>query len=327
MQVSIHSVRPDQPLPQVIEPVPPAGDSVADLCNWIGDHREDLFARLTTHGGVLFRHFQVQGPDDFGRVAAAVTAELRPYIEGQSPRTKIAKDVYTSTEYPSRFRITLHNELSYALHPPTLILFGCEVPPESGGETPLVDCRKVYQGMDPDVRQRFVDRGVLYVKHMHGDASGMGKSWMDHFETTDRARVEDYLRENKVSYEWIDGNGLRTEAIRPAVRQHPRTGEWLWFNQANLWHVGNLDASHRAQLVRTFGEDRLPTHAYFGDRTPISEEELDHVQRTLWDSAVIFPWERGDVLVLDNFLVAHGRMPFAGPRRILVAMGAAAPPR
>jgi hypothetical protein len=28
----------------------------------------------------------------------------------------------------------------------------------------------------------------------------------------------------------------------------------------------------------------------------------------------------GDILMVDNMLVAHGREPFSGPRKILVAM-------
>ncbi len=321
MRIGNHPCDAAEPLPLVYQPENEGDSGHEALTSWIRGHREELFASLHQRGGILFRGFAFQDAEEFGRVAAAATSELQPYMEGQSPRTKIAKDVYTSTEHPPRLRITLHNELSYALHPPAVIVFGCQTPAATGGETPIVDCRRVYQNIDPAIRKRFAERGVLYIKHMHGDVAGMGKSWMDHFETADRAVVEDYLRSHEVSFRWTEAGGLRTESRRPAVRQHPVTGEWIWFNQANLWHIGNLEPNQRDQMLRTFGEENLPTHAYFGDGSPISDEELDHIQRALWDPAVIFSWQQGDILVLDNFMVAHGRMPFAGTRRIVVAMG------
>jgi alpha-ketoglutarate-dependent taurine dioxygenase len=36
---------------------------------------------------------------------------------------------------------------------------------------------------------------------------------------------------------------------------------------------------------------------------------------------VRFQWQKGDMVTLDNMLVAHARDPFVGPRRILVALG------
>lgn len=34
-----------------------------------------------------------------------------------------------------------------------------------------------------------------------------------------------------------------------------------------------------------------------------------------------FPWQAGDIAILDNMLISHARDPFTGPRKILVTMG------
>ena len=308
-------------LPLVAKPTDPKHRSRKDLMKLIKAERDWLEKMVAAHGAVLFRGFAIDTPKDFEKVAGTVLPALKPYVEGQSPRTKIRGNVYTSTEYPKHLRVTMHSELSYSKAPPSKLIFYCETPGTQGGETPISDCRKVYEDMPVAVRDKFENLGIKYVKNMPGDDKGLGKSWMDHFETSNKKKVEKYLEENEMAFEWLEDGMLRTESIRPAVRKHPVTGEMIWYNQSNLWHVSNFEEQRRKTLLQICGEEKLPTHCYFGDGSPMSDEELDTVRNVMWDSAVIFPWEAGDVLVVDNYMAAHGRMPFDGPRKVLVAMG------
>ena len=59
---------------------------------------------------------------------------------------------------------------------------------------------------------------------------------------------------------------------------------------------------------------------YFGDGSPIEDEILDEIRAVLDAEQVTFPWQTGDVLMLDNMLVAHAREPYSGTRKVLVAM-------
>ncbi len=311
----------ENPLPLVVRPAEAKRRGRRDLIKLIKSEREWLEQQVHEHGAVLFRGYDLDTPKDFEKVARTAVPELKPYVEGQSPRTKIRGNVYTSTEYPKQLRITLHAELSYTKEPPRRLLFYCETAATEGGETPIVDCRKVYQGMPSDVREKFETLKVKYVKNMPDSEKGLGKTWMDHFESNDKKQVERYLAANEITWTWMDDGSLRTESIRPAVRKHPITQETVWYNQANLWHVTNFEEQRRKTLLQICGEERLPTHCYYGDGSKIEDAELDTVRRVMWDNAVAFPWQQGDLLVVDNILVAHGRMPFDGPRKVLVAMG------
>ncbi len=308
-------------LPIVVSPVPEVFPTATMLCELIESQRCWMDDLLNRYGGVLFRGFSVKTTDEFRQISLAAVPALLPYIEGQSPRTRVAENVYTSTEFPPQYRITLHNELSYTMNPPRRIVFHCQIEPAAGGETPIVDCRRVYRMMEPTIRRKFEVLGVRYLKNMHGQRMGLGKSWSEHFETTDRGFIESWLQSNEIQFEWTADDSLRTWANRVGTLRHPITGQMHWFNQANLFHITNIDERHRRQMIDRYGMEQLPTHAVFGDGSEIPAEDLDLVRTVLWDNAVIFPWRQGDVLVLDNYLVAHGRMPYTPPRRILVAMG------
>jgi alpha-ketoglutarate-dependent taurine dioxygenase len=314
--VKMGTLAPGQPLPLVVEPLM----SELDLNGWVRNNLDLVERKLLEHGAILFRGFGVSGVEGFEAFARVVAPQLANYVEGSSPRIMLGEKVYTSTEYPPEYFVSLHNELSYAHRWPGKLLFFCAVEPRDGGETPIADSREVLARLSPGLRERFTRKGVKYVRNLHGDR-GAGLSWQTVFETTDPARVEDYCREGGIELAWKDDGGLWTSQVRHAVATHPRTGEQVWFNQVDQWHPSNLGEEVARALKATTREEDLPINAYHGDGSPLSPEDLEEVRQAYRDVMVTFPWREGDVLVVDNMLVAHGRMPFSGPRRVMVAMG------
>ena len=156
----------------------------------------------------------------------------------------------------------------------------------------------------------------MYVRN-YGD--GLGLPWQEVFQTRVRAEVEEHCRRAAIVCEWKDGDRLCTRQLRPAVRTHPKTGEWVWFNHALFFHVSSLDATTQAAFAGLTA-DELPFNALFGDATPIDPSLMEEIREAYREATVSFPWQAGDVLMLDNMLVAHGREPFVGPRKVVVAM-------
>ncbi|HEV2148333.1 MAG TPA: TauD/TfdA family dioxygenase [Longimicrobiaceae bacterium] len=308
-----HPMFPDGGVPLVVEP---AADDV-DLVSWARAEAKRLDAQLLEHGGILFRGFRMETPDDFERFIAAVSGELLEYRERSSPRSQVSGNVYTSTEHPASQPIFLHNENSYQHTWPRKIFFMCDVEPQEGGETPLADTRRVGKRLPEEIRRRFAEKGVMYVRNYGG---GVGLSWQNVFQTEDPREVEAYCEGAGLQPEWKDGDRLRTRAVRPAFVRHPVTGEELWFNHAVFFHVTTLEPTVREALLASFAEEDLPGNTYYGDGTPIEPEVMDALRAIYDEETVVFPWRRGDVLMLDNMTVAHGRSPFRGPRRILAGM-------
>jgi alpha-ketoglutarate-dependent taurine dioxygenase len=304
---------PEQRLPLIMQPVV----SGLDLTAWATQHRESIDSRLLEHGAILFRGFELSSAEQFQQFASAVSDELLEYQERAAPRLKISDKVYTSTEFPPDQIIPLHHEMSYSHNWPSKLLFYCELPAQKGGRTPVADDRKVFRRIDPKIKERFMQKKVMYVRN-YGE--GVDLSWEEAFQTTDRAAVEEYCRQAHTDFEWREFNRLRTRQVRQAVAIHPKTGETVWFNHAHMFHMSSLEHSFRESLLELFSEEELPRNALYGDGTSIETSVLDEIRETYRQAAVSFTWEKGDVLLVDNFLVSHGRESYVGPRRILVSL-------
>jgi alpha-ketoglutarate-dependent taurine dioxygenase len=300
-------------LPVVVEPT-----AEVSLKAWAESNRELIDTLLQQHGGILFRNFGMRTDEEFELFMRSLTAELVDYTYRSTPRQQVSGKVYTSTEYPADQSIPMHNEMSYASTWPQKIWFFCAQSAEQGGETPIADSQRVFDRIDPAVRRRFADLGVMYVRN-YGD--GLDLSWQNVFQTDEKTEVEEICRRMNIELEWKDGgNRLRTRQVCQAVLEHPRTGGSLWFNQAHLFHVSSLPPELRETLLATFKEEGLPRNAYYGDGSPIEDDALSEIRRAYDEESVAFPWQEGDILMLDNLRVAHGRRPFTGKRRVVVGM-------
>jgi len=300
-------------LPLVIRPV--AGG--VNLVAWAKGNKDLVESLLLKHGGLLLRGFILRGVDEFEELINALSGELMEYQDRATPRSHVSGKIYTATDYPPEYEIFLHNEGSFAHEWPLRIFFYCVTAPKSGGETPIADVRKVYERIDPKIKAHFRDRKVMYVRNLGGR---FGLPWQTVFQTTERSELEEYWRKSGIEAEWKEGNMLRTRQIRRAITRHPRTGEFVWFNHAAVFHVSTLEPTKRGLLLRLFKEEDLPTNSYYGDGSPIEPWVLDAVRQAYREETVIFPWRQGDILILDNMLTTHGRRPFVGPRRIVVGL-------
>jgi alpha-ketoglutarate-dependent taurine dioxygenase len=316
----------DVQLPWVVRPAGRAG--AEELFEWIAHRRDALDERLKAIGAVLFRGFELGDAADLDRaIRAANGAKLTlPYVGGDTPRTRVSGNVYTTTEVPPQVVIPLHNELSYLPVHPRRLFFLCTQPAESGGETTIADGRAVYAALDPRVRERFVDRGVRYVAihpRPHASATWMRrlhlarKSWPEVFETDEPAVAEERCRALELSYRWLPSGSLHTSIVRPAAL------DGGWFNQAHLFRMtpswmGRFQYTMAALLYhRREGRGR---DAQYGDGGEIDPAALDHIHEVLRRHTVARRWQRGDLLIVDNLRCMHGRSAFRGRRRVLVAM-------
>jgi len=294
-----------------------APEGHVNVVTWALQNVQRIEAVLVTSGAVLLRGFSIPDADQFFKLMEAVGGPPQDYRFGSTPRNRTRAGVYTASEYPADQTIFLHNEMSYTTQWPSKLWFLCVRPADEGGETPLADSRRILSRLPPDLVERFQISGVRYVRVF---SPGLDVPWSQAFETSSRKEIEQFCVTHGIAFEWRGREGLVTTQVCQAVVRHPRTNETVWFNQAHLFHPASLPEDVRDVMEKSLGTENLPRQVTYGDGTPIADQVIDEIRRAYDAETTSFPWMANDLLVIDNLLVAHGRRPYKGQRKVLVGM-------
>ena len=304
--------------------------------SWIKENKPSLEERLLRDGALLFRGFPIQNENDFYSfldLFIEPDEELLDYIAGITPREKVDKKIYTSTSAPAFVKILLHPEMCYVKNFPSKVAFYCEQAPENGGETPLADARQIFKEIPGNIIKIFEDKGIIYHRKMLYLGSlrnFIGKAlspinastWNYAFETNNKEDVEASCKKFGLSYTWNNDQSLTTEARVSAIQKHPKTAEKVWFNTIHFFiHEKYMFGNYYGPIIRLFrkltGEK---FEVFFGDGKVISPSIKKQVLEIIDKNTTTFQWQKGDVLIIDNYLCMHGRNPFAGHRKIFAGL-------
>lgn len=312
-EISIGFFSDKQTLPIVIQ----SNNEHIDLVRWGEANKAFVQTQKEKYGAVLFRGFNINSASRFEQVIKASSSPAIKYMERSSPRDAVEGKIYTSTSHPKENEIFLHTEQSFNLTFPLQIYFNCHDVAETGGCTPLADTRKIYHRLQEGMRNELINRHYQYVRNFMDD---IYVSWQDCYQTESREEVEEYCRYNQIDFVWGEKNRLTTKQVRPMVSVHPHTKEHCWFNHCTFFNVGVLKPQVQQMLRFTFSEDQFPNQTFYGDGSTIESEVIEQLRDAYEAEKVTFPWQSGDVLMVDNMLVAHGREPYTGNRLVLTGM-------
>jgi hypothetical protein len=277
----------------------------------------DVRGALTETGAALVRGFAALSVSEFADVAVALIDEVVT-DNGEHEPVDPSGTVQVPVAFSPDRKLLWHNENSFNCRWPQTLVFSPTVVATTGGRTPLTDSRRLLEVLDPGIVARFRDHGIAYVRRF---GNGIGLPWQRVLGTESRTAAEKRAAADGVELAWGPGETLATRAVRPAVIDHPLTGESAFFAQPAHWHPACLDDETREALVDVFGPDNLPRDCRFGDGSVIPDSMMHDVLAAYASIEQSFEWVAGDVLAIDNVLSAHARDPYTGPRRLLVAMG------
>ncbi|KAK7261768.1 hypothetical protein RIF29_28087 [Crotalaria pallida] len=285
------------------------------LTRSIKSHLPYIESLLLKSGAVLFRGFPVSTASDFDAVVEAFGYEELPYVGGAAPRSNVVGRVFTANESPPDQKIPFHHEMAQVPEFPSKLFFFCEVEPLSGGETPIVLSHIVYERMKekyPEFVERLEKYGLLYIRVLGEDdnpSSPIGRGWKSTFLTTDKTVAQQRAEKLGMKLEWLEDGVKTIMGPIPAVKYDEKRQRKIWFNSMVAAFTGWKDERNDPEKAVTFGDGQpLPADIVY-DCLKILEEEC-----------VAVPWQKGDVLLLDNWAVLHSRRSFNPPRRVLASL-------
>ena len=288
-----------------------------DLAAFLSANKGAVDAALADAGALLFRGFDVPDPLAFDAAIEGYGEAGFTYEDSLSNavRTNVTPRVFTANEAPPTTEIFLHHEMAQTPLYPAKLFFYCEIAPGSGGATPL--CRSDWvlerlAGQSPAFVARLEKEGVRYTNVMPGSddaGSGQGRSWRSTLSVDDKGAAEARLKELGYSWEWLEDGSLRvTTAALPAVRTL-EDGRKTFFNQLIAAFRGWADSRNDPNKAITFGGGEAITSKDMAPAISLADE-------LTYDLG----WQAGDVALIDNFTVMHGRRPFEGKRRVLASL-------
>lgn len=292
---------------------------------WLENRRPVLDRMVVNNGGIVLRGFPVATTADFENVIDRFPTYTQGYVGGISPRRALGAKALESTSIAPQYRLGIHQEMAYTRDYPPRIMFFARIVPDEGGQTIIADMRQVTAKLPPTLTEKLDRLGVAAVRNFgngeHEERASVEPEfmpWATSFDTDDRAEVERLCRGLGREAIWNANGSLTTVARFPAFTIHPATGERVY--RANLHAVRQpfVDTSAEAEELRSF--QAVPSGNYFGDGTPLNDAEWAGLSAIIDEETREWVWAAGDVMILDNLLVGHGRNPFRGERETQVAL-------
>lgn len=287
------------------------------LPDFIKSHKRGISRQVEQVGAVLFRGFNIDSAEKLDDVVSAYGEPGFTYEKSLSNavRVNLTPRVFTANEAPPDVSIYLHHEMAQTPLYPSKLFFGCLLAPEMGGATPI--CRSDWvldrlKKEQPELVKAFRDKGVTYRHTMPAEPdpeSGQGRSWRDTLSVERKKHAEARLAELNYKWDWQDDDSLLVQTPRLDAIRDLGNGEESFFNQLIAAFRGWEDARNDpSKSVR------------HGDGSAIDVDALTRAIEIADELTYDLNWEAGDVVLIDNFRVMHGRRPYKGKRKVVASL-------
>jgi len=295
---------------------------------WSRERRSLLDALVLEHGGVVLRGFPITTPEQFDRFAGLFPIYRHGYAGGMAPRRHVTGNVLESTYLTEGFKLSLHSEMAYMNSFPPRIAFFCQQASPVGGETIIGSLAELTHRIPPALREKIERHKVRVVRNYAPcgasraletieDTNQIG--WDEAFGTEQRSEVERLCGSLGLEFAWNEDGSLTLFDLVAPFTTHPETGERVYRSSLHTDITSERQGMSAARDQLIAGQ-KHPSGSYLDTGEKLAREEAECIHRIQEEIEIAWRWRDGDLMILDNLQVAHGRNPFSGPRQVHVAL-------
>jgi hypothetical protein len=323
------------------------GNGVAVPCVWLdlsgsngpqagSELKDRIFEIVDREGALLFRGAGIDGPAGYAAFLTSIGFRHHSYVGGTAPRTDLGRGVYTATDLPPDTTVMIHQEMSYLDDVPDYVSFYSHEPPENGQRTHLIgDMRRLSAQLPDELRRKYHGRRARLRRVLKPEGSDAvvarrEKSWQEVLGTGDRREAQAIAERKGWDLTWKDdGSLIFLQEPARFFRPHPVHGE-MWCSQGLHYQPagrrlvaerdGRMEDALRIATAMAEAPDSLAAMV-MEDGSPVPAEDCAAWFHLCSGAQVSYALGRGEMIVLDNMLMAHGRTTFTGTRTMYAALG------
>lgn len=263
----------------------------------LGLDRQEIVDCFKSSNLLLFRGFEVD-TDKFKTFTELLSTNFVSYVGGAYSREMINGDktLLSVTGGKQHFAVPLHGEMYYRKQKPEIIWFYCASPALKEGETTVCDGRQVYNELSDATRSLLQEKRLKYIRTY---PTGV---WQKIYQTDDIEILKKVCTENDMQLQVNADFSITTEYTTSAI-QVSRCGKYNVFINNILPVVEQESKGSQTSIVRLEDYSKLP------------DEVIDEIKQVSDRLTQLVSWKKGDILMVDNTRLLHGRRSFADEQR------------
>jgi alpha-ketoglutarate-dependent taurine dioxygenase len=269
------------------------GTTKQNIC---GLEQAEVIEQFNTSSLLLFRGFDIDTAD-FKKFTELFSTSFVSYVGGAYSREMINGDktLLSVTGGKLAFPVPLHGEMYYRKQKPDILWFYCASPALKDGETTICDGIQIYNQLSSSTQELFQEKKLKYIRTY---PTGI---WQKIYQTDDLSHVEAVCKDNEMQLE-ADKEQVTTHYIASAI-QPSRSGRNQVFINNILPVIAQELNGNTSSLVRLEDGSKIP------------DSVIDEIKTITEKLIYLVSWQKGDILMIDNTRLMHGRRAFADNQR------------